>query len=103
MITAIVEFKVAQPVTLDEARKIFLSTAPKYQKVEGLIRKMYIRSEDGMTVGGIYLWRSKSDAEAAYTEEWHAFVSEKYGKEPNIRYLESPVVVDNTTQQIISD
>lgn len=103
MITVIVEFTMPQPVTLDKAREIFSNTAPKYLEVEGLIRKMYIRSEDGRTLGGIYLWRSKNDAKAVYTEEWRTFVCEKYGSNPKLRYLESPVIVDNTIQQIISD
>lgn len=103
MITTITKFRLPQSVTLKEARNIFLSTAPKYQNVAGLIRKVYIFSEDGDTVGGIYLWKSRADAEAMYTESWKAFVQEKYGTEPLVTYLESPVVVDNVTHEIISD
>jgi hypothetical protein len=38
-----------------------------------------------------------------YTESWKAFVQEKYGTEPSVAYFDSPVVVDNITQQIVSD
>ncbi|MGI9537917.1 MAG: YdhR family protein, partial [Desulfocapsaceae bacterium] len=86
-----------------EARTIFLSTAPKYQDVPGLIRKVYIFSEDENTVGGIYLWNSRAEAEAMYTESWKAFVQEKYGTDPSVTYFESPVVVDNVTHDILSD
>ena len=103
MITTITTFQLPKTITLEEARTIFLSTAPKYQDVAGLIRKVYIYSEDDNTVGGIYLWNSRADAEAMYTESWKAFVREKYATDPSVTYLESPVVVDNVTHEIIAD
>jgi hypothetical protein len=101
MITAIATFQLPNPITLDEARKIFLSTAPKYLGVTGLIRKYYMLSEDGSTVGGVYLWNSREEADALYTESWRSFVREKYGTDPTVTYMDSPVVVDNLTQKII--
>jgi len=103
MITALVQFKLPQPVTRDKAREIFLSTAPRYQGTQGLIRKYYVLSEDGGTAGGVYLWKSLEDAERLYTEEWKTFVREKYGAPPSVTYFESPVVVDNLTREIVSD
>src|SRR5207344_884266 len=79
MITAITTFKLPKPITRDEARRIFLSTAPKYQGVAGLVRKVYVLSQDGSIAGGIYLWNSRAEADAMYTESWKAFVQEKYG------------------------
>ena len=102
MIT-ITTFVLPAPVTRDEARSIFLTTAPTYLGVAGLVRKYYVRSEDGKTVGGIYLWNSRADAEAMYTESWRAFVREKYKTEPSVAYLDNPVVVDNLTHQILSE
>jgi hypothetical protein len=102
MITAITTFKLPKPITREEARTIFLSTAPKYQGVPGLVRKVYVLSEDGSTVGGIYLWNSRVDADAMYTESWRAFVREKYNTEPSVTYFDSPVVVDNVTHEILS-
>ena len=103
MITVIVEFKLQISMSVDEARVIFLSTAPKYQAMPGLIRKYYFLSEDGCKAGGIYLWQSRPHAERVYTEDWKTFVRGKYGSDPSLTYLECPVVVDNTTQQIISN
>ncbi len=34
-------------------------------------------------------------AEALYTQEWKQMIKEKYGSEPVLSYLESPVIVDN--------
>ena len=103
MITVINTIRLPKPVTREEARTIFLSTAPKYQGVAGLLRKSYLLSEDGNTVGGIYLWNSRAEAELMYTEGWRAFVREKYGAEPSVTYFDSPVVVDNLTHEILSD
>jgi len=103
MITVIVEFKLQKSMSVDEARITFLSTAPKYQAMPGLIRKYYFLSEDGCKAGGIYLWQSRPHAERVYTEDWKTFVRGKYGSDPSLTYLECPVVVDNTTQQIISN
>jgi len=101
MITAMTTFTLPKPITREEARRIFLSTAPTYRGVPGLFRKTYVLSQDGATAGGIYLWNSKAEAEAMYTEAWRAFVREKYGTEPTVTYFESPVLVDNVTQQVL--
>jgi hypothetical protein len=103
MITALVRFKLPEPLTRDQAQQIFLSTAPKYRGVQGLIRKYYILSEDGKTAGAVYLWRSRDDAKRLYTDDWKKFVLEKYRSEPSITYFESPVVVDNLVGEILKD
>lgn len=103
MITTITEFRLQTPVSREEAQKIFLSTAPKYQNVPGLIRKCYILSQDGTRVGGVYLWKSRADAESMYTDSWRKFVREKYDSDPSVTYFDTPVVVDNLTQEILCD
>jgi hypothetical protein len=103
MITALVQFKLPEPVTPEKAKEIFSSTAPKYSEVPGLIRKYYLLSEDGKTAGGVYLWKSREDAERLYTDEWKRFIVYKYGAEPSVQYFATPVVVDNLNGEIITD
>ena len=103
MITALVQFKLPEPITREKAKEIFSSTAPRYRDVHGLIRKYYILSEDGKTAGGVYLWKSREDAEKLYTDDWKRFIVEKYGAEPSVQYFATPVVVDNLSGQIITD
>jgi hypothetical protein len=103
MITALVQFKLPQPVSREKAQEIFLSTAPKYRHTPGLIRKYYILSQDGGTAGGAYLWRSRKDADGLYTDEWKQFIRDKYGTSPTVTYFETPVIVDNATGEILSD
>ena len=103
MIVVFYTFTLPKPITREEARGMFLSSAPKYRGVQGLIRKHYVVSEDGTTAGGVYIWNSRTEAEALYTESWRAFVREKYGADPTVAYFENPVVVDNVAQQILAD
>lgn len=103
MITALVQFKLPQPMTTDKAREVFSGTAPNYLEVDGLVRKYYLLSEDGQTAGGVYLWQSRQAAERLYTEDWKAFIYQKYGTRPTITYFTSPVIVDNLEGRIIID
>lgn len=103
MIITITDFQLPKPVTREEARSIFLTTAPTYQGVTGLVRKSYVIAEDGNSVGGVYLWHSRAEAEAVFTESWRAYVREKYNSEPSVTYFDSPVTVDNVTHEILSD
>ena len=100
MIVSIVTFKLPKRWTLEEAAAVFKSTAPKYLGKPGLVRKHYYIAEDGDRAGGIYFWKSKADAEACYTREWKAMVTEKYGSPPDIFYGEVPVSVDNVANVI---
>ncbi|QBE66896.1 YdhR family protein [Pseudoduganella lutea] len=102
MIIAITAFRLPQPITPEEARRIFLGTAPTYQGVPGLLKKHYVLSEDGGTAGGVYLWNSRAEAEALYTEAWRAFVADKYGTDPTVTFFDSPVTVDNLAQQVFA-
>lgn len=103
MITVIVEFKLPEKITREQARATFLNTAPRYQGMPGLLRKYYFLSQDGAKAGGVYLWKSREEAERIYTDEWKAFVREKYGTDPSLTYLDCPVVVDNISGEILSD
>ena len=100
MIVSIVTFKLAKRWTVEEAAAVFKSTAPRYLGKAGLVRKHYFVTENGDRAGGIYLWKTKADAEACYTPEWKAMVSAKYGVEPDILYAHVPVSVDNVQEAI---
>src|SRR5215468_8531108 len=103
MITVITTFQLPKPITREEAQRTFLSTAPKFQGVAGLFRKYYFLSQDRKTIGGIYLWNSRAEAETMYTGSWRAFVRDKYDVDPSVTYFDSPVVVDNLSREIVSD
>jgi hypothetical protein len=103
MITVIAEYTLPKPITNRErAREIFLSSAPRYKGMPGLIRKYYFIGQDGIKAGGIYLWESRADADRLYTDEWKAFVRNLYGCDPTLTFLDTPVIVDNGLNEIIS-
>ena len=103
MITAIVQFKLPASVTTDQAKEIFSGTASKYQEMQGLLRKYYLLSEDGGTAGGVYLWKSREDADKLYTDEWKTFIRQRYNAEPVVTYFHSPLVVDNLSGEIVKE
>ena len=100
MIVSIVAFNLPKHWTVAEASAVFRTTAPKYLGKPGLLRKHYYITETGDRAGGIYLWESKAAAEACYTGEWKAMVTDKYGSPPDILYAEVPVTVDNVSKLI---
>ena len=94
-ITTLVQFRLPQPISLEEATRRFESSAPKYRNLPGLIRKYYLRAEDGHTAGGVYLWESRAAAEATYSTEWREHVAKLFGGAPEITWFDTPVIVDN--------
>lgn len=103
MITAIVNFKLPAGIDTKQAAELFEASAPKYRGVKGLVRKYYLFDEESRTGGGVYLWKSRLDAEAVYTPQWQAYIAERYGAAPDIRYFETAVVVDNETDKILAE
>lgn len=103
MITTLVQFNLPEPLTNDNARDVFLQSAPRYREAQGLIRKYYILDEDGTRAGGVYLWSSMEFAKQFYSQEWKTFIIAKYGVSPSITYFYTPVIVDNVVNEIISD
>jgi hypothetical protein len=101
MITAIVRFKLPATVSSDEASRLFQGSAPKYQGLEGLVRKYYLFDQKSHTGGGVYLWESREAADAVYTPEWRRMIADRYGAEPDITYFETPVIVDNESEEVL--
>ena len=84
----------------EQARTAFGQTAASYLDVSGLLLKAYIRSDDGLSVGGVYWWADRASAQAKYNEGWLAGVTKKYGAAPTIEWFDTPVVVDPIQQMI---
>jgi hypothetical protein len=100
MITAVVQFKLPAGINQAKAAELFQGSAPKYQKLPGLVRKYYLFDEASRTGGGVYLWESRAAADAVYTKEWRKTIAERYGAEPQIAYFSTPVIVDNAVDKI---
>lgn len=103
MITAVVQFKLTDGTTLEDAKAIFQSTAPRYRGMRGLMRKYYLFDPETGTGGGCYLFETRAAAEAVFDDDWRALIKNKYGAEPDIHYFETPVVVDNISNEIVGE
>lgn len=102
MIISITRIPLPQPISVDMAKKEFLEVAPVFQNIEGLLRKQFLVSDDGKTVGGVYLWRERDSARQFNDGILKGMIKSKFGVEPEIEYFETPVVVDNIAQEIQS-
>jgi hypothetical protein len=87
----------AVPPQLTEAaiRSQFEAVAENYVAVPGLIRKYFGFTEDGKSVIGIYLWRSREAADAFYSPAWIAGVTERWGAAPVKNDWVVPVVAES--------
>ena len=94
MIIAHVRFPVPATNRAEFEQKLHASIV-KYEKLDGLIRKYYIMTEDGKTAGGIYLWESKAKAQAGYPAEGAKNMTAAWGQAPMLEYLDCPIVVDS--------
>lgn len=100
MITTVVQFSVTL-TTMEQVRVAFEGSVPRYQPLAGLIRKYYLLADERKIAGGVYLWRSREDAERLFTDAWKQMVEQKYGGAPTILWFESPIVIDNKSHEVI--
>ena len=100
MITVFVQFKLPEKISRETAASLFQGSAERYRSVQGLVRKYYLHDPDSDAAGGCYLFETRAAAEAAFDDAWHAMVTERYGAAPEIRFFETPVIVDNAQDRI---
>ncbi len=90
----------AEKAQLDE---IISASAATYIGVPGLIRKYYgYALEHGrVEVVGIYLWRTRAEADAFYTPQWLEKVCARWGVSPLRHDWETPTVVESALGGVI--
>ncbi len=103
MYVAIVEME-TPACSHDMAVEISLKATEKFRamKHDGLIMK-YFLSRDTGGGGGVYIWKSKEDADAWHTPEWSAHFEEVYGAKPEVTFYDSFVQVDNSRDKVFVD
>ena len=100
MITAIVQYRLPPHISLEACAEHFREIAPGFRSVPGLINKQFIYAEDGWA-GGVYLWKTRADAEAFYSGPWLAERRERYGMTPEIKYFQTACVTDNSAETVL--
>jgi hypothetical protein len=69
------------------------STVPQYQRLPGLERKYFTLSDDGK-FGGVYLFHSRGEAQAWFSDAWKAKSLATYGVSPTVTYFDAPIVIE---------
>jgi hypothetical protein len=101
MITTIVRFKLPPGESHDVALGEIKHTIPLYQKAgPALIRKQICLDAAKGEGRSIYLWSDRASAEAFFKMAT-ANIKARTGQVPEIEYLETHVVVDNSTGEVI--
>jgi hypothetical protein len=79
----------------EQAVKGATASAPIYRNLaaKGLVRKDYINGDAG--TGGVYLWNSRAAAEAWFTEDRIAELTQRFGARPRLTWYDTHVTVDN--------
>ena len=100
LVTVKVTFNIPDDQALLSITEKFLERTEIFRETDGLIRKNYICDIENSVAGGIYCFDTyKSDKEWC-DDDRIRWLKERYSK-PEIQYLENPVVVDNSTGEII--
>ena len=89
---AVVTYRLPDGTDREAALQMFRDSIPRYMATEGLLRKNVIYQEG--VGGGVYLWESREAAEAAYSDEWKAYMTEKYNHSPKLVFYEAPITID---------
>ena len=100
MITEIVTFTVPEGTTREQHRLNCEENAPTWRENPDLIRKNYLFDAERGIAGGVYLWKEKAHAEKWHGAEWRQVIKDYYDSEPESRFFETPVVVDNVAGEI---
>lgn len=75
--------------------KVLEKSVPKYEGLDGLIRKYYVMTGDNKKAGGVYFWESLQKANAWFNPEWFDYMKTKFGESPSVEYFKAPVIVNN--------
>ena len=78
----------------------FRKAVPENQAIPGLQVKYFSHTQNADTFGGIYQWRSATDARRQFAPSWFARVKEKYGVEGRVDYFTLVRVIEPVSTNI---
>jgi hypothetical protein len=103
MITEIVLFRLPDGMDREEAIAKYRLSIPTWQANRNLIRKAFLFDETTRRGGGIYHWKNIEAAKLGHGSEFKKRIQATFGSEPEFQYFETPIVLDNTTKQVIDE
>ena len=102
MISVLVQFMPREKAPRAEVAARFKASVPHYQSIPGMVRKYYTLGDDG-ACGGMYLFETRAQAEAFFTDAWKDAMAARFGDRPRVTYYDSPVIIDNAAGTVQSD
>ena len=103
MITEIVLFRLPEGMSREDAIAKYRLSVPAWQSNPDLIRKAFLFDERSRRGGGVYHWKNIEAAKLGHGAEFKKRIQSTYGCEPEFQYFETPIVIDNTTKQVIDE
>jgi hypothetical protein len=96
-VATLVTIPIPDAISRDKLVEKFKEAAPTYQKIDGLMRKYFIITDDGK-FGGVYLWRDQASADAWFTPAWAEQVKNLFGRAATLEWFDIPVLTPTKLQ-----
>lgn len=101
MITEIVFFALPEGISRQELLEKYHKSAPTWMENPDLLHKTYVFDEANNRGGGVYLWKDLAAQQRWHGEDYRKMIRDVYGSEPEIRVLDTALIVDKEAGQII--
>ena len=103
MITEIVLFRLPDGMSREDAITKYRLSIPAWQANPDLIRKAFLLDEHSRLGGGVYHWKNMEAAKLGHGPEFQKRIEATFGSKPEFQYFETPIILDNTTKQVIDE
>ncbi|MDM0032637.1 hypothetical protein QTI33_10915 [Variovorax sp. J22P271] len=101
MITAILEYCLPTPCARSAVLEKFKQAENRFRGMAGLQRKYFCYDEASGLGLSVYLWDSKTAAEAVFTEAFISGFESGFGVRPSIRCIDTLMIVDNAADAVV--
>jgi len=98
MYTVLVRYPLPVPVASEVMLEEFRAAEAMFEAVPGLIRKYFCYDEEVHTGYSVYLWEDEQQARAFYGREFTKTMLEKFDSVPELTFLDTLLVVDNSVK-----
>jgi hypothetical protein len=95
MIVELVEMTPSRKLSRQEHISAAQHVVEKWQANPDLVRKHFLLDLDGEGGAGLYIWPSLEAAKKAHDADWRQAIVDRTGKEPQIRYFDMFMLIDN--------
>src|SRR6476469_6741132 len=76
---------------------------PGWRANPDLVRKTFLFDETSRRGGAVYNWKNIEAAKLGHGPEFQKRIQATFGSQPEFQYFETPIIIDNTTNQVIDE